>query len=380
MLLKFGAKNFFCFKEGVEISFKLKSNCPESVSQGKTYSNILCVKGANGSGKTNALKILPFLSNFCCNSFENKPEDGIQIATFFYNKKPSEFFIEFSIDNKKYTYILVTTEKAVISETIYRTEKRLTKIIERKENKMLKCVKDYNELEVIKLRSNASIISTSKQYEISCMVKFYNFFDAIISNIHHSLGFRLNEKGYQIISEFYKNRKEYFNFTKKLICQFDLGINNIELIPGKDENGKDFFFPIFHHKRGSETGKLVYHLESSGTKSLFLQLWKYRVALLFGGVLVLDEFDINLHPHILPVLINLFLDKEINKKNAQLIFSTHYSEIMNLMGKYRTVLVNKEDNQSYAFRLDEIPGDIIRNDRPISPIYNAGKIGGVPQL
>jgi len=41
--------------------------------------------------------------------------------------------------------------------------------------------------------------------------------------------------------------------------------------------------------------------------------------------------------------------------------------------------VNKDENKSYSYRLDEIPGDMIRNDRPIEPIYRSGKIGGVPR-
>jgi hypothetical protein len=53
---------------------------------------------------------------------------------------------------------------------------------------------------------------------------------------------------------------------------------------------------------------------------------------------------------------------------------------MDFLGRYRTILVNKENNESYGYRLDEISGDIIRNDRPISPAYNAGKIGGVPHV
>ncbi|TOA04168.1 hypothetical protein CGK40_02880, partial [Vibrio parahaemolyticus] len=42
-------------------------------------------------------------------------------------------------------------------------------------------------------------------------------------------------------------------------------------------------------------------------------------------------------------------------------------------------LVNKEDGESYGYRLDEIPGSMIRNDRPITPLYVSGKIGGVPE-
>jgi hypothetical protein len=50
------------------------------------------------------------------------------------------------------------------------------------------------------------------------------------------------------------------------------------------------------------------------------------------------------------------------------------------LGKYRTVLVNKEDNESYAYRLDELPGELVRNYRSIVSPYNKGHLGGVPKL
>ena len=94
----------------------------------------------------------------------------------------------------------------------------------------------------------------------------------------------------------------------------------------------------------------------------------------------MDEFDIAFHPHILPTIVNYFDNEEVNIKNAQMLFSTHNTDILEYMGKYRTVLVNKESSESYVYRLDEIPGDIIRNDRPIAPVYNSGRIGGVPKI
>ena len=41
---------------------------------------------------------------------------------------------------------------------------------------------------------------------------------------------------------------------------------------------------------------------------------------------------------------------------------------------------SKEDNESFAYRLDELPGDLVRNDRSIVPPYTQGKLGGVPKL
>lgn len=53
---------------------------------------------------------------------------------------------------------------------------------------------------------------------------------------------------------------------------------------------------------------------------------------------------------------------------------------MDYLGKYRIVLVNKENNESFLYRLDEISGDLLRNDRSISKVYENGKIGGKPRL
>ena len=80
------------------------------------------------------------------------------------------------------------------------------------------------------------------------------------------------------------------------------------------------------------------------------------------------------------MLIDLFDDSEKNLNNAQMIFSTHDTAIMDRLGKYRTYLVNKENNESFGYRLDEIPGDILRNDRPVSSPYRNGKVGGVPKV
>jgi len=64
MILSYGAKNFFCFKEWVEISFELGSSISKELSNGENASLALCLKGNNSSGKTNGLKILSFLSYF----------------------------------------------------------------------------------------------------------------------------------------------------------------------------------------------------------------------------------------------------------------------------------------------------------------------------
>jgi hypothetical protein len=106
----------------------------------------------------------------------------------------------------------------------------------------------------------------------------------------------------------------------------------------------------------------------------------YKQVLDTGGILILDEFDTNLHPDILQPLVDLFTDDNMNPNHAQFIFTTHHTKIMDYLGKYRVVFVNKEDNESFLYRLDELPGDLLRNDRSIEGVYNTGKIGGRPKL
>jgi len=75
--------------------------------------------------------------------------------------------------------------------------------------------------------------------------------------------------------------------------------------------------------------------------------------------------------------LNFLLIKKININNAQLIITAHNTEIIDSLGRYKTILVNKENNESYCYRLDEV--SLLRNDRLISPLYSKGKIGGTPQ-
>jgi uncharacterized protein len=171
------------------------------------------------------------------------------------------------------------------------------------------------------------------------------------------------------------------DFVIDILKRADTGIDTIEIVESSNkETNKTEYIPIFKYAFGDKPEVLTFQEQSNGVQSLYLQLGLYTVALDLGLVLALDEFDINLHPELLPMLIELFENKNLNTKDAQIIFTTHNNEIMDKLGKYKVVLVNKEQNESYLYRLDEIGGDILRSDRPISPIYKANKIGGKPKV
>jgi uncharacterized protein len=381
VLLEFGFKNFICFKESVSISFRLDSNCPPSISHGRNFTTVLGVKGANGSGKTNILKGIAFLADFCANSFYKKPEEAIFVNSYFNNDQPIEFYAEFSLNGVGYRYELSITDSEIKRECIYKRKNKKIKILERVNNELVFRIKEFASLDAIKFRRNASIISTAHQYEFGELNEIYNFFKNFYCNVNYG-GLKEIPHDIQEVSKFLRGRKETFKFVNDFIAKCDAGISKIDIVEIKDKEKEQEikFVPVFYHKVDGKQHPILSHTESTGTKALFRILPAYQLTLDEGGVLVIDEFDNHLHPHILPKLLQLFLDPKINKKSAQLLFTTHDSEILNLLGRYRTYLANKVDNESFTYRLDEIPGDILRNDRPILPAYNEGRIGGIPKI
>ncbi|KJS25036.1 MAG: hypothetical protein VR76_12840 [Pseudomonas sp. BRH_c35] len=386
MIYSFGAKNFCSFKEGMNISFELNAKVPKNVSQGRKASTVLGIKGANASGKTGVLKALSFISSFASLSFNNADEDPIRIISFFNNEKPSEFYIDFEFQNVRYIYELKATKDEVLREALYKKISRRTLIFERIKNEVTKKTSDLEEIDLIKLRSNASLISTATRYKLNKpnkdLFNVFIFFSLFEGNVY-STGV-LGDAFYspERASKFYNEHPEALSFAKKIISKCDLGISDIRILERSTPNNEKEFFPIFlHDAEGikNEKGWLTSHSESSGTIALYSKLYLYWNMLRSGGVLVMDEFDVHCHPMLLPHLIELFVDKESNKTNAQFLFTAHSTDIIDFLGKYRVILVNKDKSESFCYRLDEIPGDLVRNDRPIAPLYRDGKIGGVPR-
>ncbi|MGP1454619.1 MAG: AAA family ATPase [Treponema sp.] len=78
---------------------------PKDISLEKEFSLVLGYEGANASGKTNALKVFAFIADFAKNSFLYSTESSILFDSFFDNKEPSEFYVEFmDTDGLEYRY------------------------------------------------------------------------------------------------------------------------------------------------------------------------------------------------------------------------------------------------------------------------------------
>ncbi|ARO98244.1 hypothetical protein K08M3_13010 [Vibrio alginolyticus] len=390
MIKRFGLKNFSSFKEGAEISFEFDGNTPVSVSNGESVGTVLGIKGANGSGKTNILKGLAFLYSFVTkrmttkHKFQSNEEYvDLPIESFFFSEEPSEFYIELISNGVTYYYELDVTKKGIVRELFVKeVDKKDVVFLERMRNEITYCDSQYEELKSLKLKEDQSLLSLPSDFnfhgDMADLVILYKEFSLIMFNVGaHGMKTDTEDSTADSLATFYKANPDALEFVKSVIRSGDEGICDIEIKTLKDGTGEDIDYPVFIHEHQGQRFGLLYSDESMGTKVLFNNLLKYWLTLKNGGVLIFDEFDIHLHSMILPEVIKLFTSPKTNPKKSQLIITAHNTEIIDSLGRYRTILVNKDKNESYCYRLDSI--SMLRNDRPISPFYQKGKIGGVPK-
>ncbi|MDU8571811.1 ATP-binding protein [Pseudomonas syringae] len=383
MLINYGFKNFFSFREESFISFELDKNVPTKISNGRNYSTLVGIKGANSSGKTNIIKALSFLKEFITSS-SKREHYKVPASSFMGNKENTYIYAEFIANEKRYKYEVEINSKKVISEKISRKVNKWIPILVRKKLDVTHTIKELDSIKDIIISDNTSVISTLSNFkffeDLEDLTNIYNFFTNFGSNVDVSSGMNSLTNDFRDISEFYNDNREVFEVVKFFLMKSDMGIADVEIVEDKNSQGEIYYIPVFKHVYDDKTVDLLFRDQSSGTRHLFMALGLYVLCLRAGSVLALDEFDIHLHALLLPMILDLFDSPETNPHGAQFVFTSHNTEIIDKLGKYRTVLVNKEGSESYCYRLDEIDGPILRNDRPISPIYSKGLIGGVPNL
>jgi len=398
MIHKFSLENFYSFKDKNEVSFVVNENAPKTDSYVKSSFDVrvnktIAILGANASGKTNLLRVLPFLSWFIRDSFSLKPDEEIPVEVFFFNKNPLALSIQFEIEKTMYEYNLELVENKVVLEELNSKEKgktqysRLFKREWMKESKRYKLeVKNYklskDSKEVIIKRYNASVISIMNQFGHQLSAGIVEYWNNSRSNVTKSG--RTDSRLGNAARFFYDNPK-FKKRADELLFQFDLGLSGvkIEKIEIKDEDNKKkvVYFPVGLHKVKNVKKRisLPFFDESRGTQNLFSLLEPILKVLDSGGILVLDEFDADLHPQMIPKLVSLFSSKIYNPKNAQLLFNTHSPQILNELDKYQIYFTEKGENgASETWRLDEIEG--VRSDDNYYAKYISGAYGGVPNI
>lgn len=121
--------------------------------------------------------------------------------------------------------------------------------------------------------------------------------------------------------------------------------------------------------------------ESVGSQRFLSFLGPLLGALETGAVFFVDELEASMHPNLVRKLVQLFQSPERNNKGAQLVFTTHSSDLMdqNLFRRDQIWLVDK--NSSGASELVSLY-DFVRPRKGavLRKRYLEGRYGGIPQF
>jgi AAA15 family ATPase/GTPase len=150
-----------------------------------------------------------------------------------------------------------------------------------------------------------------------------------------------------------------------------------------DQQSNEFYLQRTLHDALYE---LPFSSESDGTRKLFAALPVILMALKEGRLVIVDELDAKLHPTLLRYVIRLFTNPEINKKGAQLLFTSHdMSTMKNSIFRRDEIWFAALDseNSSEVYSLSELRkenNDPINNTAAYDKQYLEGRYGADPYL
>jgi AAA15 family ATPase/GTPase len=415
MLIQFTVGNYLSFKEPVTLSMtatdekakfeKLNENNVFKIDDELSLLKSAAVYGANASGKSNLVKAMAFMRWFVVNSSKDTLlTDLIGVEEFRFSMetegKPSFFEIVFILEGRVYRYGFEVDKKRVVSEWLFHIPKvKESKLFERNGNeiKMTKVFKEGN-LVADRTRRNALFLSVNAHFEGKISTKIFRWFESdfnVISGIH---------------SDIYKDLTvEYFSQYKndilELIKKFDLGIDDISIdkeiwkIPADNlsnsmpENFRKFILDSeiqtdniqTFHKKYDREGNVVSAAildfdenESEGTKKVFALAVPILDTLKNGEVLVVDELDARFHPLMTRTIIDLFNSNDTNPHNAQLIFMTHDTNLLNKIVFRRDQIWFLEKNKEGVSDLYSLVEFKVDKNSDFENDYIKGKYGAIP--
>ncbi|MBC6431531.1 ATP-binding protein [Nostoc sp. HG1] len=365
------------------------------------------IYGANASGKSNLATALGFMRRFMINSSkETQSTEKIGVERFKLSTeteaKPSFFEIVFLMNGKRYRYGFEATRDKVISEWLFYVPKsKETKLFERKLNK-ISVSKTYKADGIQqKTRHNALFLSVSAQFNVQIAEKIL---DWLANRVKLVSG--LDDSGYQgyTISCLTnnKNKNEIFQLLKKLDLGFgDVKVEESEItadsfpkeLPDEIKNyiikngmRKVTSVQTMHQKfniEGNPVSTEIFDLdnqESEGTQKVFALAGPLIDTLKNGKVLIIDEFDARIHPLISRAIVELFNSNETNLNNAQLIFMTHDTNLLNNKLFRRDQIWFTEKNRYGATDLYSLAEYKIPDDASFENDYIQGRYGAIPYI
>ena len=361
-ILRIKVEGLPLYKNTFDVSFcavqRVQTNHMDSVFNlfGNIYINTIeAFAGINASGKTTALKIISFanlLLNATPLSAEYVPKilgDGINTI----------FDIDFYSDGKIYhlTSEMIKEKNLDGSTKINISSERLwAKSATTRINKSN--LLDYCENTPIRIRNNSD---EYLQEDVSIMI---------------AVNKQINSRNLLVDLVMYTNINYFFAYdaliSKDIISLLDPTIEYISIENINDKNITKLKFYKQQEIILLDPTELNAYLSSGTVKGLRVFSDAIRV-LKNGGYMIVDEIENHFNRELVASLLRLFMNKKTNPKGAVLIFSTHYSELLDELERNDSVFITRSEEGMTVDNLNDL---LKRNDMKRSEVYQSNFLGG----
>lgn len=414
MLLQFNFKNFKSFRDDTTLDLtatKISEYSNHVVSVGnEKILPIAAIFGANASGKSNVQEAFRYMAVYVASSFgfggdesgKKSKSEFLSPTPFLFDRnskeKASSFEVYFIVSEeagaKLYNYGFTVDQNGINEEWLnYKSKSSrgdYKRIFYRNGNNL--------DLPGIALRSQENIkIALEKETLIVSLgaklkiTKLKLIRDWFLDNEFADFGrpienFFLSKQlpdGFIESQDVQQNVVNYFSTFDPSIIGFE-----VETLETNDDKKSSKVRINAVHKmiNSDKTASIPLELESAGTLKMFALYPLLQTVLDTGGVLFIDELNARLHPLLVRSFVITFLNPNINKNHAQLIFTSHDSWQLNgnILRRDEVWFTEKVDAglstlYSLADFVDE-DGVKIRKDENYEKNYLLGKYGAVPTM
>lgn len=365
-LLKIKIKGLKLFKDELEIDFFAEQRVGPEKNEMlyKLFSNIyinnvIALIGINASGKTSILKAISFVINMLNNEPINKIvyndilnginyDDEVIFETYFYSE---ENYI-----NKLQT-VIKKENKSQDSENKYiiKEEKLWRKSFSTVKTK--KSLFEFEKLNPVQIRNSDEEFLMEDVSIIISLNKRYNSHFYIRDMINLTNTNQITFTG---------------EFPPELITFLDPSIEYLNL---KNDGKKLEIRLKFKEKEEIilyDPVELNNYLSSGTIKGINVFL---NAMLTFnnGGYLIVDELENHFNREIVSTLIRFFMNEKVNNKGATIVFSTHYSQLLDEFERSDDIYIVRNKNGINVEKLSKI---LKRNDIKKSEAYQSGYLQG----
>jgi uncharacterized protein len=408
VIYKLELENFYSFRDKQILDLSVPLTAPSDTERfGEIFAGskirapkVVALFGANASGKSTILKAISFISWFVTRSFEHS---GTALPIERFNdlessNRPVRLAIEFGgALNLSESAVRAVLGKDVVSHGVYRYELELEakdgfvgsvnketlfqkpngegrwhRVFDRQVATKLLGSKQFSLsgfAQVIgKVPVNASVVSTLAKFRHQPSQLFISAANKVLTNI--------------LVEKMTNDDKALFALmagNPDLVSKLNTDLQRIDIGIEKAEVQQTATGPtlVFNHE--GHGGSMPWILESNGTRSFISVFPLLSSALTLGGVAVLDELDISIHPLILPEIIRWFYSKSRNPNDAQLFMSCHAVSLLEELSKEEIVMCEKDrQGRSTVYSLTDVK-PTLRKDNYYRK-YMGGEYGAVPRI